>query len=242
MNSVAQVLQEASKTNPTLKAALEDHQKLPAHDQVRPIGGPSPIVSEPLKIVLTPEALDKAGINRRYQNITFAEIANRGIPDNLVDQVEQVKKYVNRIDHYAHYGQGIILKGPPGTLKTTLAVAVLREWLDRGNRGLFVTMAGLFDRINVLKTKNKAEWAAYERNLHEIGLLVLDDLGAEDSSPWDIAKLDAIICERYNRAKPTIITTNMNNEEIKAAYNDRIYDRLRSTAVKALVMSGESLR
>lgn len=188
------------------------------------------------------DILEKAGIDRRYQNITFAEIEKRGVPTHLKTSFSKVKKYSEKLDHYVYYGQGFILKGTTGTLKTTFSVAILRRWLEMGNRGLFVTMAGLLDRLNVLKARNKVEWASYEQKLREIDLLVLDDLGAEDCTPWDVSKIDAIVCERYNKAKPILITTNLSNEEIKMKYNERIYDRLKNTSILTLVMNGESLR
>lgn len=211
-------------------------------DPTQPIGIPNlRVYSQDQKVIGTADLI-KAGIGRRYHNITFDYIEKKGVPNHLKPQYEQVKEYVRRIDHFAHYGQGVILRGKTGTLKTTLAIAILRHWLELGNRGMIVTMSGLIDQLNVLKTKNKQEWANYESQLKNIGLLVLDDLGAEDTTPWDLAKVDAIISERYNRGNPIIVTTNLRAEELKEKYSDRIYDRLRSTAVFSPVMTGESLR
>ena len=46
-----------------------------------------------------------------------------------------------------------------------------------------------------------------------------------------MAKVSAILSERYNRCLSTILTTNLSIEELAATYSERILDRLISTCV-----------
>ena len=55
--------------------------------------------------------------------------------------------------------------------------------------------------------------------------LLLDDLGAERQSDWSAATLYAIIAERRNCERMTIVTTNQTLEEI-AAWEPRLASRL----------------
>lgn len=115
----------------------------------------------------------------------------------------------------AEAGRGLLLKGSVGTMKTTLAVAVLQEQIAQGGSGYFVTMSGLLDSIFTLKAISPGEWARFEQRLRETPLLVLDDLGAEHSEGWVQTKVDAIIAERYNRCWPVIVTTNLTAGQLR---------------------------
>ncbi|HML33822.1 ATP-binding protein [Sporomusa sphaeroides] len=165
----------------------------------------------------------------------------RGVPAQVSKEYCQVKKYVESIREHVEAGVGLILKGPVGTMKTSLAVAVLQHYIQVGGYGLFVPMASLLDNIFTLKERNKEEWLRYEDRIRSTGILVLDDLGAEYHQEWVLSKVDAIISERYNRMKPIIITTNLSAKELKGKYAERVYDRLKSTS-KVINFAGSSLR
>ena len=114
-------------------------------------------------------------------------------------------------------------------MKTTLAVAVLQCWLRRGGAARFITMPSLVDNIFAAKSISQEDWNQFEKRLRQIPLLVLDDLGAEWVAGWVLTKVDAVIAERYNRRRATIITTNLSSADMRRRYTDRIIDRLRGT-------------
>jgi DNA replication protein DnaC len=66
---------------------------------------------------------------------------------------------------------------------------------------------------------------AYDKRfemVRDVGLLVLDDLGTENTTPWAREKLYQIINHRYNNRLPTVITSNRKPEDIEP----RIYSRM----------------
>ena len=75
------------------------------------------------------------------------------------------------------------------------------------------------------------------------GLLIVDDLGREHFTDkgFGIAEWDYFFDSRYSAMQPTIVTTNLTEEEFVEKYNRRIFDRLKECA-KWLVFSGSSLR
>ena len=78
--------------------------------------------------------------------------------------------------------------------------------------------------------------------LCRVKVLVIDDLGGENTEQsWVLAKVDSILTDRYNRLRPTIITTNLTRDELEGTYSGRILDRLKSTA-RLLVFQGASER
>ena len=133
------------------------------------------------------------------------------------------------------------MKGPVGTGKTTLAVAILRESIAQGKGGFMISMPSLLDTLLTLSKGSNEQFLQFENKIRNTPLLILDDFGAEYKTDWVSAKVDAIITERYNREKPIIITSNLSTGEIFNKYNQRIYDRLKSTC-KILTFIGASHR
>ena len=185
--------------------------------------------------------LERCGIHRRFCGCNFENIEQAGVPAGIREAYSQVKSYAQNLRENVEAGRGLLLKGSVGTMKTTLAVAVLQEQIARGGSGYFVTMSGLLDSIFTLKAISPGEWARFEQRLRETPLLVLDDLGAEHSEGWVQTKVDAIIAERYNRCRPVIVTTNLTAGQLRGVYAERVIDRLRST-LQVVNFSGPSLR
>ncbi len=193
---------------------------------------------------ISAERLEKAGIYKRFQSVSFKMIEQQGLPKDMTirGNYSQVKSYAQNIAKNIENGIGLILAGGYGTMKTTMAVAVLRYQLERGESGLLVPMCSLIDNLFTMQKLNRDEWAKYEFKIRNTPLLVLDDLGAENTDQgWILAKIDSIITERYNKMRPIIVTTNLNRKELDGTYSGRVMDRLKSTA-PYLVFNGESQR
>ena len=193
------------------------------------------------KVKKQADLLEKCGIATRYRECTFATIEAYGVPPAAQNHFQTMKEYAADIEGHLQTGTGLILRGRVGTMKTTLAVAVLQAVLALGKTGFLITMPSLLDTIFTMKEKNTDEWLAFETNLRQTPLLVLDDLGAEYASAWVLNKVDAIITERYNRRRSMIITTNLTSDQMRNTYTERLIDRLRSTC-QVLTFAGQSLR
>ena len=74
--------------------------------------------------------------------------------------------------------------------------------------------------------------------------LVLDDLGTEYLKDGGMAEsfLDELFYEREANRRTTIITTNLNAQQLTERYSPRIIDRLRGGWGSAFVIDGPSLR
>ena len=60
--------------------------------------------------------------------------------------------------------------------------------------------------------------------LRSTPLLVLDDLGAQSSTPWAQEKLFQLLNMRYNAQLPTVITTNQRLEDLEPRLRSRLMD------------------
>jgi len=131
--------------------------------------------------------------------------------------------------------------GEPGRGKSHLALGIGWHWLEN-NLGLvkYWQVETLLDDLRHgfrADTDEKAQrFDNLLKQIKEVPLLILDDLGVEQSTPWARAKLDEIIDYRYIRGEKTLFTTNLAPDKLQ----DRIASRLQEGIV--VVLEGEDYR
>ena len=103
----------------------------------------------------------------------------------------------------------LFLIGPNGCGKTHLAAAIANQSLEEGAVVLFAVVPDLLDHLRAAFAPNAPE--VYDQlfaKMREAELLILDDLGAQQSSSWANEKLFQLLNYRYNMGMPTVITAN----------------------------------
>ena len=110
---------------------------------------------------------------------------------------------------------GLLFVGPPGTGKTHLAVAALRELIGKGFEGVFFDYQNLLDRIRsgYNDISGGSDREAY-RAVLDAEILLLDDLGAHRVTDWVEDTVTSIITYRCNNKKPLIATTNLRDPDV----------------------------
>lgn len=135
----------------------------------------------------------------------------------------------------------LFLHGPCGTGKTHLAVAIARHVLEHQPMSvLFQVVPDLLDQLRA--TFDPANGVAYDdrfEQIRDVGLLVLDDLGTENTTPWAREKLYQIINHRYNDRSPTVITSNQDVRMLDERVASRILD---SQLTKVVEFDAEDYR
>jgi DNA replication protein DnaC len=120
----------------------------------------------------------------------------------------------------------LYLRGGVGVGKTHLAVATALEIRDRNGSVYFAVVPDLLDHLRA--TFDPTRGVAYDDRFNQIRgapLLVLDDLGTENTTPWAREKLYQIINHRYVERLLTIVTSNQSHDKI----DERILSRLLDT-------------
>jgi DNA replication protein DnaC len=128
----------------------------------------------------------------------------------------------------------LVLIGPNGCGKTHLAAAIANQALDNGSVVLFEATPDLLDHLRAAFAPAATE--VYDQlfsKMREAELLILDDLGAQQSSPWANEKLFQLLNYRYNLSMPTVITGNPKGIQ---GVDERIRSRLNDVGLVTKVM------
>lgn len=120
----------------------------------------------------------------------------------------------------------LFLYGPVGVGKTHLAAAIANYVMTNLKIGTY------FDEVPDLLDHLRATFdpdlgTGYDERFHlirDVGILVLDDLGTENATPWAKEKLYQIINHRYMEQLPTVITSNVDHRKVDERILSRILD------------------
>jgi DNA replication protein DnaC len=118
----------------------------------------------------------------------------------------------------------LVLAGGYGSGKTHLAAAIANLALhEKHMNPIFAVVPDLLDYLRT--TFRPDADASYDDRVsafRSADLLILDDLGTENATPWAREKLFQIINHRYNESLPLVVTTN---------HLDLVDERIRSRLV-----------
>lgn len=122
----------------------------------------------------------------------------------------------------------LLFKGATGLGKTHLSLAIAGKVLEKGYGVLYgsaQTFAVALERERFDRPDPDTPTNANSQ-LMSCDLLILDDLGTEFPSQYVNAALYHVVNSRLLAAKPTLISTNLNMQELENRYSDRFASRL----------------
>jgi DNA replication protein DnaC len=122
------------------------------------------------------------------------------------------RRFVNQIDAQLDAGRGLWFMGGVGTGKTALAMIVTKAALERGRSAARYTLPGLLSRIR--RTFDTGEHTVLLEQLTAVDLLHIDDIGAQQTTPWVLEELYSIVNARYEEQKSMVITTNITDHAL----------------------------
>ncbi|HEX6291672.1 MAG TPA: ATP-binding protein, partial [Herpetosiphonaceae bacterium] len=126
----------------------------------------------------------------------------------------------------------LVLTGPSGTGKSHLAAAITSAILDRNEGALWVFVPDFLDHLRTtFSPQSDISYDDLFSTVRDAPVLVLDDLGAQSSSPWAEEKLYQILAHRYDARRPTVITTN----KLLDSFEGRIRARIQDADVSRIV-------
>jgi DNA replication protein DnaC len=167
------------------------------------------------------QAQVRARIPRRYEHCDFENFdtnlweGESGYPpaqaaawDRSLAQAKVVVEAFAK--NYPAGGEtGLLLMGPCGAGKTHLAVAALRQLMQRGHEARFYDYRELLKEIqSSYDPNNPVSETSVLAPVFESEVILIDDLGASKPSPWAMETMGHILNKRYNEKRVTLLTTN----------------------------------
>lgn len=150
---------------------------------------------------LTKGILERTRIPRRFWNTKYEQV-----PQSVHGYLG---KYLRAVDEMLDAGEGLLLWGPNGVGKTSIATLIGFEVARRGGTTYFATAESL-RLASIERTMFDDETTVMER-AQEVELLIIDDLGKEHRSESAYAErlIENLLRVRLAQKRATIITTNL---------------------------------
>jgi DNA replication protein DnaC len=121
----------------------------------------------------------------------------------------------------------LLFSGPPGTGKTFLSACVAGNLVERGFSVVYETVVRQLALMEALQFGRGGEDGDQPvLRLRECDLLIIDDLGAEFTTPFAQAALLDLINTRLITGRKTLISTNLNRSGIRDRYSPALASRL----------------
>jgi DNA replication protein DnaC len=146
--------------------------------------------------VKTNLSLSGIPVHKRLEDFDFE--AQPQIPKDVVQELATLR--------FLHNGENVLLLGPCGVGKTHLAIALALKAIEQGHRVYFLTLHDLVTRSRVARERNRLE--SLMSVILRVDLFVLDELGFLPLEAQDASLLFETINKRYQKQKPTIVTSN----------------------------------
>ena len=120
----------------------------------------------------------------------------------------------------------IVFQGVTGCGKTHLAAAIVNYRYQAGKPALFIVVPEFLDHLrSTFSPESKVSYDKLFESVKTTPLLVLDDFGEQETTPWAQEKLYQVINYRYNAQLPTVITTRCSLDDIDNRISSRFVDR-----------------
>lgn len=165
-------------------------------------------------------------IPRRYREVSLEREPLISIERANPHVVREVRQYMRTISEQLDAGRGLWFTGDPGTGKTTLAMLISKAAMEADHTVAIYSLPRLLAQLReTFQDKSQYSLNDLIDRLSAVDLLHVDDVGAEQSSPWVLEQLYTIVNTRYEDGRAILLTTNLVKIEGDEALREQIGDR-----------------
>lgn len=164
-------------------------------------------------------------LTEQMRDMTFVTFKQQREPDAYAAALA----YVDDPDGIDGAPPWLLLEGMYGNGKTHLLAAIAHALFNRDlpRYPLYVMAPRMFDFLRQGYDNEDGAGSMQVRldALMQADILLIDDLAAEQETPWQQEKLFSILNHRYANRLPTVIATNVAPEHLEARISSRLQDR-----------------
>lgn len=184
-----------------------------------------------MKRALTLAGFESSGISRLLETQTFDNFSldfyaeKPDIHRTMSGLFAFAKEYAEHFDPAT--SQNLLMMGGTGLGKTHLSSAIARRVIEGGFDVFYVTAINMVSDFEAEQFGNhRGVRGEFTDKYFDCDLLILDDLGTELANQFTISCLYNVLNMRINRRLPTVISTNLMQNELMQKYSERITSRL----------------
>jgi DNA replication protein DnaC len=183
------------------------------------------------------DLLAGSNLSPRFAHCTFDSFV-ADTPDKA-KVLAKCRTYAGNFRAFREAGASLILCGPVGTGKNHLATSIARDLLGARFTVLRVKAAQFLDAYWAKDFNDRTGWLA---GMAAVDLLMIDEIGRASAGQAAQDAFFRLIDGRYEAVRPTLITTNLNRDELISVLGDATYDRLTQAGGIRLTLNWESAR
>jgi DNA replication protein DnaC len=210
------------------------------YDEVKRVA--RPCSCRPQRLARKKATAVQGRLPKRFREVSFDREPVPSIARRAPDVVRDVRRYARAVSEQLAEGRGLWFTGSVGTGKTTLAMLVSKAAMEADHTVAIYSLPRL---LSMLRGSYDDD-AVYSLNdlierLCAVDLLHVDDVGAEQTSPWVLEQLYTIVNTRYEDGRAVMLTTNLPDDELKEQIGHRTVSRLNEMC-SVLLLHGEDQR
>lgn len=189
------------------------------------------------------ELLIGSGITPRFADCTLDNFTTGAVLEK-VRALTTCQSYVDQFEENYRAGRSLILSGNIGTGKTHLASGIVQQVIRKFGAVAHIVSAAEIIRIAKGAMVRGAEYTERDviNELAGLDLLVIDEIGAQKGSEYELGLLHEVIDRRYQLVRPTVVVSNLPASTLGQFIGDRALDRLRQNGGQAVGFSWSSMR
>lgn len=142
---------------------------------------------------------------------------------------------------FSERADNLLFSGGTGLGKTFLSACIARAVADRGYSVAYESAPHLFTKLERARFNGDEEAQKQAEKYSTYDLLIVDDLGTEMGGQFTTSALYTLINDRILNGKPTIISTNLNTEDLARRYSPQIASRLNGSFLRVPFL-GDDIR
>lgn len=195
-------------------------------------------------------AREELGINSPLKKCTFEAFRLDRYPE-VIDSViglNQREHMKNNFEYCKAYAEnftpdsnGLFMFGKTGLGKTHLSLAIANVVLNKGYDVYYGSIQSIMDKLEAEHFGRLPREDSIKEDILTCDLLIIDDLGTEFVTQFTTAELYNIINSRILSSLPTIISTNLEMEQIAEKYTQRVASRIMGST-DAIYFCGKDIR
>ncbi len=186
-----------------------------------------------IEVLYRESTLDRILETENFEHFDLTFYSKNTDGEHSYTPYENMRNILNKsqsfVETFDKDGGNLLFYGGTGLGKTFLSHCIAKALLDSGHTVLYQSAIHLFEDVcgDVIMKKNQNPNSQdIYRYLYSCDLLIIDDLGTEFTNSFVSSELYDILNTRMREQKSTLISTNLNLQELNERYSDRIATRI----------------